>query len=46
MNDDDYLVVMVFDNQYLILYLCMLRLECKPYNVNQLKMANNLFNSS
>jgi hypothetical protein len=34
MNDDDYLVVMVYDNQYLISYLRMLRLECKPSHVN------------
>jgi hypothetical protein len=46
MNEDDYLVVMVYDNQYLIWYLCMLRLECKPYSVNELMMANNMLNST
>jgi hypothetical protein len=42
---DDYLVVMVYVNQNLLGYLCMLRLRCIPSHVNQLKMANNLLNS-
>jgi hypothetical protein len=46
MNDDDYLVVMVYDNQYSIRYLCMVSLGCKLSHVNQLKMANNLLNST
>jgi hypothetical protein len=47
MNVDDYFVVMVYDDQsYYIWYLCMLRPECKPYYVNQLKMANKLLNST
>jgi hypothetical protein len=46
MNDGDYLVVMVYDNQYLISYLRMPTLEFKPPQVNQLKMANNLLNST
>jgi hypothetical protein len=47
MDGDDYCVVMDYDDQSnCISYLCMLRLECKPYYVNQLKMANNLLKST
>jgi hypothetical protein len=43
---DDYFVAMVYVNQNLLGYLCMLKLRCKPSHVNQLKMANNLLNST
>jgi hypothetical protein len=43
---DDYFIVMVYVNQNLLGYLCMLRLRCKHSHVNQLKMANNLLNST
>jgi hypothetical protein len=33
---------MVYVHQNLLGYLCMLRLRCKPSNVNELKMANKL----
>jgi hypothetical protein len=44
--DDDYFIVMVYVNQNLLGYLCMLRLRCKHSHINQLKMANNLLNST
>jgi hypothetical protein len=43
---DDYFVVMVYVNQNLLGYLCMLRLRYKPSHVNQPQMANNLLNST
>jgi hypothetical protein len=43
---DDYFVVMVYINPNLLGYLCMLRLGCKPFLINQLKMPNNLLNST
>jgi hypothetical protein len=43
---DVYFVVMVYVNQNFLGYLCMLRLRSKPSHVNQLKMANNLLNST
>jgi hypothetical protein len=43
---DDYFVVMVYVNQNLLGYLSMLRLRFKPSHANQLKMANNLLNST
>jgi hypothetical protein len=47
MNVEDYFVVMVNDNHYIcFVYLCMLRLECKPSHANQFKMPNNLLNST
>jgi hypothetical protein len=39
MDGDDYLVVMVYVNQILIGYLCMLRVGCKHPHVNQLNLA-------
>jgi hypothetical protein len=36
MDGDDYLVVMVYVNQILLGYLCMLRVGCKHPHVNQL----------
>jgi hypothetical protein len=43
---DDYFVVLVYVNQNLLGHLCMPRLRCKPSHVNQLKMANNVLNST
>ena len=37
---DDYHVVMVYVNQILLGYLCMLRVGCKHPHVNQLNLAN------
>jgi hypothetical protein len=47
MNVDDYFVVIVYDNHYIVLdTFSMLRQECKPSHANQHKMANNLTNST
>jgi hypothetical protein len=46
MDVDDYFVVIVNVNQYLLWIPCKLRLECKPSHVNQLKMANKLLNNT
>jgi hypothetical protein len=46
MNVDDYYVVMVMLINNCFGYLCMISLGCKPTHVNQLKMANNLLNST
>jgi hypothetical protein len=40
MDGDDYHVVMVYINQILLGYLCMLRVGCKHPHVNQLNLAN------
>jgi hypothetical protein len=46
-NVDGYFAVMVNDNHYTCLgYFCMFIHECKPSHVNQLKMDNNLLNST
>jgi hypothetical protein len=46
MNVDEYFVVVVNVNQFYFGYLCMISLGYKPPHVNQLKMPNNMLNST
>jgi hypothetical protein len=37
---DDYIVVMVYVNQYCLDTFACVRIRCKPYHINQQNLAN------